>query len=95
MQINFGKKIEKEDGLEDLKDFNLIVPAKDLLDAIVKSTDATNGDKPMNDVQARNMKLVLGFLNSYIRAYHTKITYFRLTGVANKIAAIKRINGKK
>jgi len=73
-----------------LKEFDLVVPAKDLLDAIIVSADAYSR-MPMDDERARNMKLTLGFLNAYIKAFHTKTGYFRLTGVADKIKTIREV----
>jgi len=73
---------------ENIKHFDLIVPAKDLLDAITISADAYS-KQPMNEDRARNMKLVLGFLNAYLRAFHTKIGYFKLTGIPEKVKAVK------
>jgi len=75
-----------EETMKSLEQFQLVVPAKELFEALSKSTDADSVTE-MTPERARNMKLVLGFLNAYIRAFGTKMGYFRLVGVTDKLAA--------
>ena len=80
--------------LKDLKDFELVIPARDLLDAIVVSADAYS-EKPMDENRARNMRLTLGFLNAYLKAFHTKVSYFKLTEVPKKVRMVQKFSNKR
>jgi len=75
------KRTEK---FKDLEKFELLIPAKDLLDAVVSSADALT-QIPIDQERAKTLKLVLGFLNAYIKAYNTRIGYFKLTTVPDKL----------
>ena len=83
------KNQKEKETLEDLSDFNLVVPARDLFDAISVSADAYSR-KPMSEEKMRSMKLVLGFFNAYVKAFHTKAGYFKLVGMSGKIKAYKK-----
>jgi len=76
-----------------LEQFDLVIPAKDLLDAIIISGNAYS-KKPLTEAKAKNMKLVLGFLNAYIKAFHTKVSYFKLTAIPDKIQMVKKFSKK-
>lgn len=74
---------------ENLKEFDLVIPAKNLLDAVTFQADALK-KAPMTDERLKNMKLTLGYLNAYIKAFQTKTTYFKLTHVPEKIKTVKK-----
>ena len=79
-----------EENLENLSNFELVVPAKELLDAVMASADALT-QQPIDEKRAKDLKLVLGFLNAYIRAHTTQIGYFRLTMISKELkSSIKR-----
>ena len=77
-----------------LEKFDLVVPAKDLLDAVIVSADSYS-KKPMTEERHKNMKLTLGFLNAYLKSFHTKMGYFRLTDVGRKVKAVERLSKKR
>ena len=77
---------KRTENLDDLKKFELLIPTKDLLDAVIGSADALT-QTPIDQERAKTLKLVLGFLNAYIKAYNTKMGYFKLTMVPEKLKA--------
>jgi len=78
---------------ENIKEFDLITPSQKLLDAVIVSTDAYS-PKPMDEIRSKNMKLALGYLNAYIRAFGTKVGYFRLTGISDKVKVVEKFSKK-
>ena len=80
----------KED-LKNLEKMELVLPAKDLFNAVTVSADALT-TQPITPERAKVLKLVLGFLNSYIRAFGTKARYFKLIGVNDKIKAVHKFS---
>jgi len=88
------RKIHKED-LDGMAEFEVIVPAKTLLDSITVATKATNSKIAMTEKRMKELKLVLGYLNSYIKAFSIKTSYHKLVGIDTKIRAFKDIQKKK
>lgn len=81
---------QKTEDLKSLEKFELVIPAKDLLDAVTNSADALT-KMPIDENRAKQLRLVLGFLNAYLKAYQTKIGYFKLTAIPEKVkSAIKK-----
>jgi hypothetical protein len=74
---------------KELGKFEIVVPARDLLDAVIVSSDAYS-KKPMTDEKAKNMRLVLGFLNSYLKAFNMKLGFFKLTSIPKKVKTVKK-----
>lgn len=74
----------RAENLKGLKDAELVYPAKDLLDAVIVATDALSKE-PLDKERAKNLRLVLGFLNAYIRAFNTKVGYIKLTMVPKEV----------
>jgi len=79
--------------LKDLGGFELVLPAKQIFDAFTKSADALTPQE-ITPERAKQLKLVLGSLNAYINAHKTKIGYFRLTGVPDKVKFVKKYSDK-
>ena len=73
---------------ENISEYDLIAPAKKLLDAVAESAEA-NKVLPMTEERQKNLKLTLGFLNAYLRAFHAKVGYYKLTGVKEKLDALE------
>ena len=71
---------KRKENLKELEKVELVYPAKDLLDAVTASADALSKE-PLDKERAKNLRLVLGFLNAYIRAFNTKMGYIKLTMV--------------
>lgn len=78
-----------KENIEQLDKFELVAPAKDLLDAMVDSADAL-AKQPLTEARMKSMKLVLGFLNAYVRSYQVKTGWIRLVGTPEKIKAIQK-----
>ena len=74
--------------LENLKEFEIIVPAKDIFESIAKSAKASK-IQDLTPTRMKEMRLVQGFLNSYIRAFSTKAGYFKLVGIKDKVKSVK------
>lgn len=77
---------KRTEDLKSLEKLELIYPAKDLLDAITVAADALSKE-PLDKERAKNLRLVLGFLNAYIRAFNTKVGYIKLTMVPKELKA--------
>lgn len=84
---------EKEN-IEDIENFELLIPAKKLFDKMIESTDGYT-PKEMTDDEMKKMKLLLGYMNAYRGAFGNKLQYFKLIGVANKNEVVKQHMGKK
>lgn len=74
--------------MDEIKKTNLVSKANDLLDAITESTNAME-IRTMDEKRFKEMKLVLGFLNACNNVVNTKLKYYKMTGVEEKIKAIK------
>ena len=83
-----------KENIEQLNEFSLVTPAKDLLVAITDSADALS-KQPLTEERMKSMKLVLGFLNAYVRSFQVKTGYIRLVGTPEKLEAIKKNLTKK
>ena len=84
-----------KDRLEHIEESNLIQLSHNLLEAVVKSTNILKGDEFENmDKETQKQKLqeaktVLGFLNATNSTMKTKMQFFRMVGIGDKISAIK------
>lgn len=86
---------KSSEGAKELGEFEIVVPAKSLLDSITISTKANDSKVKMNEGRLKEMKLVLGYLNAYIKAFGTKTSYFKLIGISSKIKAFKKTQRRK
>ena len=71
-----------------MRDSDLVQKAKDLLDASIKSTGIMELEE-MTPQKLQEAKLVLGFLNATNNLMQTKLNVFKMTGMAEKIQAVK------
>ena len=78
----------KEETLEKLKKINFVNMAKNLLDSSVTKADSYS-KKKYTDQSLKQGKLVLGFLNAFLNSYKTKIQFYKLSGIKDKIKVIK------
>lgn len=85
-----------KDTMEHIEQSDLIQVSCDLLSAVVKSTNILKGEEldKMNE-EKRKQKLletrtVLGFLNAANSTLKSKMQYFRMVGVGEKVEAIKK-----
>ena len=77
---------KRTEDLKNLEKLELVYPAKDLLDAVTTAADALSKE-PLDRERAKNLRLVLGFLNAYIRAFNTKMGYIKLTMIPKELKA--------
>lgn len=61
--------------------------SKDLLESIISTTDAKSSKEPMTEERYRNMKLVLGFMNAYLKSHEIQQRYFQLQNLNDKLVA--------
>jgi len=88
--MNKLQTFTRPDTIEDLKETDLVQLARRLLDATVVSTDALNGGQEINEQRLKELKLVLGFLNASNSVIKTKLQVFKMTGLPEKIAEVKK-----
>ena len=79
----------KPDTMQDIKDSDLIKLSRNLLDSIVTSTDMLN-PKNVTPERLQEAKVVLGYLNASNNALKTKMQYFKMVGIGDKIKAVQR-----
>lgn len=76
---------------KELEEFEIILPAKRLHESIIKQTKALEM-KAMNENRLKELNLAIKSLNSFIRAYGIKISYFRLSSIPRKIQIVKQFS---
>ena len=79
----------KPDTMDDVKNSDLIQLSRGLLDSVVESTNLLD-PKQMTPAKVTEAKIVLGFLNSSLKALQTKMRYFQLIGISDKIKAVQK-----
>lgn len=77
--------------MDDIEKTNIVNKANNLLDSIVESTSAMIPQE-VNEERYKEMKLVLGFLNACNNVINTKLKYFKMVDISEKIEAIKNKN---
>ena len=80
----------KED-LGILEQSELVLIAKRLLDSTVSSAEALK-EQPIDPERAKVLKLVLGFLNSYIKAFQERKGFIKLVGISEKLDVVKKMS---
>lgn len=73
---------------ENLKDLDLVFPAKKLYDTLVESAEADKTSDITPD-RVKILRLVLGFQNSVINSLKAKTGFFKLEQIDEKLKAIK------
>jgi len=80
--------------LKSLEDIELVIPAKQVYDALVQSIGGTKIVQ-FDEARAKEMKTLLGFQNSLIKAFQEKKGYFKLVlNIDAKVKAIKKLSKK-
>jgi len=87
------KKKIKED-FKGIEGIDIIIPAKDLHEAIVKQTKALESQTVMDKQRLQELRLAVSSMNACIRAVGTKVNYFKLVGYQDKLKYFKK-HGKK
>lgn len=78
------------DTIEDLSKTDLVKLSRDLLGKIIENTQIMDTDIEFNQERLKQANTVLGFLNASIGATKAKMHFFRLTGLDEKIKAVKQ-----
>lgn len=81
----------EKDTIKHIEDSDLIQLSRNLLDSIVTSTDMLN-PKNMTPERLAEAKIVLGYLNSSNNALKTKMQYFKMMGIGEKIKIVQKAN---
>ncbi len=90
------KKIEKKkESFDSLEEFEIVAPSKALLDSVTIATNANNSKIKVDEGRLKELKLVLGYLNAYIKSFGTKANYFKLVGMEKRVAAFKTMEAQK
>jgi hypothetical protein len=80
--------------LKDLGEIEFVHQAKKLLDASADAADAYS-HKSYTEERMRNSKLTLGFLNALIKGWNSRVGYYKLTGLSEKLGTVKDHYAKK
>jgi len=86
----FGENQKRNDSIDNS---DLIADSRELLTSVVNATNMKNIEE-MTPKKLAEAKVVLGFLNAANNMIKTKIQCFKLTGVKDKVAAIKGLKIK-
>ena len=89
----FESKTKGVETMDDLGTVPFVDLAKQLLDASIDSSNVMTSE-PYTPETAKYAKLTLGYANAFLKAYNTKMNYWKMSGVADKVKAIKGINKK-
>lgn len=81
-------KVYQKDTLKDIENLNLVQLSRDLLEAMVESTAILEGKK-MSEQGLKEAKIVLGYLNAANSNVKTRIGWFRMSGLENKVKAVR------
>lgn len=76
---------------EDLKNLDIVLPAKKIYDTLVESAEA-NIKSEITPDRVKVLRLVLGFQNSFINSFKSKISFFRLENLDEKLKIVKDRN---
>jgi len=82
---------EKKETLENLEEFELVIPARQILDAIIDSPDFLK-PKMIDKKRAQELKIAISAQNALVGAFKQKTGYFRLIGTAKKLQYLKKKN---
>ena len=83
----------EKDGIKHIENSSLVQLSRDLLEALVESSAILNGEK-MTMTSLLEAKVVLGYLNASINATKTRMQWFRMVGLEDKIKQVKASSSK-
>jgi len=81
-------KIYSKDKIEHIENLNLVQLSRDLLTAMIEATALLEGQK-MTEQGLKEAKLVLGYLNAANSTVTTRIGWFRMSGLQEKVKKVK------
>lgn len=80
-------KLQK-DTIAHVEQSDLVQVSRNLLGSIIESTSVLE-KREMTPKALQESKVVLGYLNASIKAVGTRMKYFQMTGVADKVRKIQ------
>ena len=81
-------KVYQKDKMEHIENLNLVQLSRDLLEAMVESTAIMEGRK-MTEQGLKEAKIVLGYLNAANANVKTRIGWFRMQGLEDKVKKVR------
>jgi len=81
-------KVYSRDKIEHIENLNLVQLSRDLLTAMIEATALMEGQK-MTEQGLKEAKLVLGYLNAANSTVKTRIGWFKMSGLQDKVKKIK------
>jgi len=78
-----------KDKPEHIENLDLVQMSRDLLEAMVESTAIMEGKK-MTENGLKEAKLVLGYLNAANNNVKTRMQWFKMTGLDDKIDRVRQ-----
>jgi hypothetical protein len=79
------------DTMNDISDSDIVQLAKGLLDAVVRSSGIESLQQgELTPEKLREVKMVLGYLNATNSVMKTKMSFFKMVGVDEKVREIRR-----
>lgn len=86
------KEIQKyePDTIEDLSKTDLVKLSRDLLGTVIEGTKIMDSSIEMTPERLKQANTVLGFLNASVGAVKAKMHFFRLTGLDEKVNAVRK-----
>jgi len=83
------KKNKRKETIERLGELGLVEPAKEILDSVIKQTEALD-EKKLTSERRKNLRVALGFWNVYLRAFSLRLQFFKLSNLNEKIKFFKK-----
>lgn len=86
-----GKSLIKHqpDTVDDIRDTDIVRLSRKLLNSVVRSTGVMDVRK-MTPEKLSEARLVLGYLNATTKAVQTKMAFFKLVGITEKVQAVEK-----
>lgn len=79
--------------LKDVERSDLVQLSRELLEKVVRSSDILSSKK-MTVQSAKEAKVVLGFLNACTNTMKTKMQFFKMVGIGEKVKAVQQVSKK-
>lgn len=80
---------KQKETLETLSKFELVIPARQILDAILESPDFLEA-REIDEKRAKELKIAISAENALVRAFQAKSGYFKLVGVTQKLKYFRK-----
>ena len=78
----------RPDSLKDIEESDLVQISRRLLNSIVESSGLLRPQQ-LNDQKIKEARLIISFINATAGAMRTKLSYFKMIGLEEKVKAIR------